>query len=81
MGQGAAGCGGVRGCGGLVGGGFLRGLSQFVMCSAGLCFLLGGRALHEFLGTDRLLAEFRGMAFAGLFLAGGWAIGPGSRDT
>jgi hypothetical protein len=39
--------------------------------AAGLSFWVGGRAIHEFAGTDRIVAEFWGIALAvGLGLMG-----------
>ena len=43
---------------------FLRGLSSFLAVIAGLSFLFGGRAIHEFGNVDRLLAEILGIGVA-----------------
>jgi hypothetical protein len=43
---------------------FLRGLSSFLAVIAGLSFLFGGRAIHEFGKVDRSLAEILGIGVA-----------------
>ena len=43
---------------------FLRGLSSPLAVIAGLSFLFGGRAIHEFGKVDRLLAEILGIGVA-----------------
>ena len=43
---------------------FLRGLSSSLAVIAGLSFLFGGRAIHEFGKVDRLLAEILGIGVA-----------------
>ncbi|HEX4007176.1 MAG TPA: hypothetical protein VHX60_13455 [Acidobacteriaceae bacterium] len=53
----------------------LRGFSKTLMAAAALLFFLGGRAIHEFLHVERLLAEGEGLGLcvvSGLlsFLAG-----------
>ncbi len=42
----------------------LHGLSKLLFAAAGLFFLFGGRAIHDFANIDRLLAEVLGMAIA-----------------
>lgn len=37
---------------------------MFFCGAAGLSFLVGGRALHEFAGIDRMLGEMDGIALA-----------------
>lgn len=48
----------------------LRGLSSAVAITAGIFFLFGGRAIHEFGGVDRWLAELIGIGVAFLCLIG-----------
>jgi hypothetical protein len=49
---------------------FLQGVSPLLFALGGLSFLFGGRAIHEFEGIDRTLAEIigLGLAFLGLIL-------------
>ncbi|WP_142988318.1 hypothetical protein [Granulicella rosea] len=42
----------------------LQGIGSLLLVIAGLSFFWGGRALHEFLGVDRLLAELGGLTLA-----------------
>jgi hypothetical protein len=51
------------------------GVSWVLITAGGLSFFLGGRALHELAGVDRLTAELEGLA-AGVVLA---AFGVGLR--
>jgi hypothetical protein len=39
----------------------LRGLTKALLGLAGLLFFWGGRAIHEFLHVERIVAEFEGM--------------------
>jgi hypothetical protein len=43
---------------------FLLGLSWLLLGIAGLAFLVGGRAIHEFCKVDHLLAELSGLSIA-----------------
>ena len=43
---------------------FLRGLSTVSFAIAGLSFFFGGRAIHEFGGVERMLAEIVGIGIA-----------------
>jgi hypothetical protein len=47
--------------------GLLETLAWISFLIAALSFWAGGRAIHEFAKTDRVLAEFEGLAIAGLF--------------
>ena len=45
----------------------LNGASQLLFGVAGLMFFFGGRALHDFVKVERILAEAEGMGLAVLF--------------
>jgi hypothetical protein len=45
----------------------LIGLAWFFFVVAGLAFWFGGRAIHEFSNTERVLAEMEGIGIAVLF--------------
>jgi len=45
----------------------LRGLSGFLFVIAGIAFWFGGRAIHDFVNTERILAEIEGIAVAAMF--------------
>ena len=47
----------------------LQGVSSVLFAFAGLSFLFGGRAIHEFGGLDRTLAEVSGVGLAFLCLS------------
>jgi len=51
---------------------FLQGLSSVSFAIAGLSFFFGGRAIHEFGGVDRTLAEVIGLGLAFVCGAMGW---------
>jgi hypothetical protein len=53
---------------------FLRGLASVLFGIAGLSFLVGGRAISEFVKVDRLLAELLGLGIAGSCLALGMML-------
>jgi hypothetical protein len=42
----------------------LQGLAWVFFAVGGLAFLVGGRALHEFANTERMLAEIEGIGIA-----------------
>jgi hypothetical protein len=42
----------------------LKGLVPVLLAIAGLLFLYGGRAIHEFWGVDRLFAEIIGLSLS-----------------
>jgi hypothetical protein len=42
----------------------LQGLAWLLFAIAGLAFWIGGRALHDFAKTDRMLAEMEGIGIA-----------------
>lgn len=51
----------------------VAGLSWVLLAGGGILFLVGGRALHDFAGIDRLIAEVEGLAGAAiLFGLGMW---------
>jgi hypothetical protein len=45
----------------------LNGVAWFFFVVAGIAFWLGGRAIHEFANTERVLAEMEGIGVAVLF--------------
>jgi hypothetical protein len=49
----------------------LNGVAWFFLVVAGIAFWVGGRAIHEFANTERMLAEMEGIGIAVLF--GGFA--------
>lgn len=42
----------------------LQGIGWLLLVIAGLAFWVGGRALHEFVGVERALAEMEGIGLA-----------------
>src|SRR3974390_2676119 len=42
----------------------ISGVSRVLIAGGGMSFLIGGRALHEFAGVERLLAEAEGLGAA-----------------
>ena len=52
---------------------FFRGAGKTLLLVAGLAFFFGGRAIHEFFGVNRAVAEVEGMAIA--VLSGALGIG------
>jgi hypothetical protein len=49
----------------------LRSLAYPLFIVAAALFWAGGRAIHEFLGTERTLGELEGLGLAALFAAAG----------
>ncbi len=47
----------------------INGLSWMLIGIGGMSFRVGGRALHEFAGVDRAIAEIEGLAAAAVFIA------------
>ncbi len=47
----------------------LSGLSWVLIGIGGMSFWVGGRALHEFAGIDRAIAEVEGLAGAAVLIA------------
>jgi hypothetical protein len=47
----------------------ISGISWVLIAVGGMSFFFGGRALHEFAGIDRLLAEVEGLAAAAALIA------------
>jgi hypothetical protein len=47
----------------------VNGLSWVLIGIGGISFWVGGRALHEFAGIDRAVAEFEGLAGAAVLIA------------
>ena len=47
----------------------VSGLSWMLIAGGGLSFWIGGRALHEFAGIDRAIAEVEGLAVAAVLIA------------
>ena len=45
------------------------GLSWVLLAAGGMSFWIGGRALHEFAGIDRSIAEIEGLAGAAVLIA------------
>lgn len=45
----------------------LNGMAWFFFAVAGCAFWFGGRAMHEFANTERVLAEMEGIGMAILF--------------
>jgi hypothetical protein len=45
------------------------GLSWMLVAGGGISFWIGGRALHEFAGIDRAIAEIEGLAGAEVLIA------------
>jgi hypothetical protein len=45
----------------------LNGVAWFFFVVAGIAFWVGGRAIHEFANTERVLAEIEGIGIAALF--------------
>ena len=52
----------------------VSGFSWFLMATGGFSFWVGGRALHEFLGVDRVIAELEGLTGAAVLIASGAAL-------
>jgi len=42
----------------------LRGVAWLLLVAAGIAFWIGGRAIHEFANTERVLAEMEGIGLA-----------------
>jgi len=55
----------------------VSGVSWVLIAAGGMSFFIGGRALHEFAGIDRSIAEAEGLAAAAVLLA----LGVGMRAT
>jgi hypothetical protein len=47
----------------------VAGLSWVLMAGGGILFWVGGRALHEFAGINRAMAEVEGLAGAAILVA------------
>ena len=47
----------------------VSGVSWVLIAAGAMSFLIGGRALHEFAGVERLLAEVEGVAVAAVLIA------------
>ena len=47
----------------------VSGLSWVLIAGGGMSFFVGGRALHEFAGIDRVIAEVEGLAGAAVLIA------------
>jgi hypothetical protein len=45
------------------------GISGVLAAAGGILFFIGGRALHEFAGVDRVIAEIEGLAAAAVLIA------------
>jgi hypothetical protein len=49
----------------------VNGVSWVLIAGGGMSFWIGGRALHEFAGIDRAIAEAEGLAGAAVLIAVG----------
>jgi hypothetical protein len=52
----------------------ISGISWVLTTAGGMSFFFGGRALHEFVGVERLLAEVEGLAAAAVLVALGLGL-------
>jgi hypothetical protein len=52
----------------------LQGVAWLLFVTAGLAFWVGGRAIHEFAKTDRMLAEMEGIGLAAVCAALGAVV-------
>lgn len=55
----------------------LQGIAWLLFVAGGLAFWVGGRALHEFAKTDRLLAEMESIAITAVC----WILGFGAKSA
>ena len=59
----------------------VSGLSWVLIASGGMSFWIGGRALHEFAGIDRAIAEVEGLAGAAVLYRTGCRIESSGRSA
>jgi len=50
------------------------GVSWVLLATGGMSFWVGGRALHEFAGIHRAIAEIEGLALAAILIALGMGL-------